>query len=113
MAHANTHAPIPNPGTFQFSGSSKAIFLALAALGAVVFAFGLVTSPDRAWASFVHNNFYFMCLGLGGAFFAAIQWLTGAMWSAPVRRLSEAFTGYLPFAFLMVIVLYFGIHHVY
>jgi hypothetical protein len=113
MAHADTHAPIPNPGTFQFSGGAKAVFLVLAALGVVVFAFGLMTSPDRAWAAFVHNNFYFMCLALGGTFFAALQWMTGAMWSAPVRRLSEAFTSYLPFAFLMVIVLYFGIHHIY
>jgi hypothetical protein len=114
MAHAaEAHAKITNPGTYQFSGGAKAFFLALAALGVVVFGFGLVTMPDRAWASFVHNNFYFMCLGVGGAFFAAIQWLTGAMWSAPIRRVSESFTAYLPFALLMLVVLYFGIHHIY
>jgi hypothetical protein len=50
---------------------------------------------------------------LGGAFFAAIQWLTGAMWSAPIRRLSESFTAYLPFVLISMVVLYFGIHHLY
>jgi hypothetical protein len=112
MAHAE-HATIPNPGSYEVSSGAKTGFAALAAIGVATFIFGLMTDPHRAWAAFVHEHFYFMCLGLGGAFFAAIQWLTGAMWSAPIRRLSEAFTAYLPFALVTVIVLYFGIHHTY
>lgn len=107
------NAKIQNPGTYEFSSGAKTLFLVLAAIGVAAFAFGLSTDPDRAWAAFVQNHFYFMSLGLGGAFFAAIQWLTGAMWSAPVRRVSEAFTAYLPFALVAVVILYFGIHHIY
>ena len=104
---------IQNPGTFQVPSAVKAAFLVLAAIGVATFAFGLSSDPTRAWASFIQNHFYFMCLGVGGVFFASIQWLTGAMWSAPVRRVSESFTAYLPFALITMAILYFGIDHLY
>ncbi|MGK5081883.1 molybdopterin oxidoreductase [Bdellovibrionota bacterium FG-1] len=107
------HTKIRDPGAFQVSAGAKVGFLFLAALGIGTFIFGLSTDPSRVWAAFLHNHFYFMCLGLGGLFFAALQWMTGAMWSAPVRRVSEAFTAYLPFALVTMGILYFGIHHLY
>jgi len=106
-------ATIKNPGTYQVSKGTLALFAVMAALGAGTFVLSLQSDPSRAWASFVLNHFYFMCLALGGAFFAAIQWLTGAMWSAPVRRLSEAFTSYLPVVLITFAILYFGIPHLY
>jgi hypothetical protein len=107
------HAEIKNPGPFQVSGSTTGIFLFLSILGVVTFAGGLMTDPHRTWATFLHNHWYFLCLGLGGIFFASIQWLTGAMWSAPVRRVSESFTAYLPFAVLTTAALYFGMNHIF
>src|SRR4051812_7947525 len=107
MAHSNSHGEIQNPGSFHVSSAVMGLFALLAVIGVATFAFGLKSDPERAWAAYVHNHYFFMCLGLGGAFFAAIQWLTGAMWSAPVRRLSEAFTAYLPVALVTVVVLYF------
>src|SRR5690348_9445154 len=110
MAHGptdkNAHS-IPNPGTYAISSTTRIIFLTFAFLGLFAFVAGVSFDHRRAWASFVLNHFYFLCLALGGLFFAAIQWLTGAMWSAPVRRLSEAFTAYLPFVLIGSIVIYF------
>ncbi len=114
MAHAHSHATsIKNPGTFEISGVLKNSFILFAAIGIIAFVAGLKVDPDRTWASFVLNHFYFMCLGLGGIFFASLQWLTGAMWSAPVRRLSEAFSAYLPFVLISFVILCFGIPHLY
>src|SRR3954463_13092987 len=110
MANSTT---IKNPGTFEVSGGTKALLGVFVAVGVVTFALSLKADPSRAWAAFVHNHFYFMSLALGGLFFASIQWITGAMWSAPVRRVSEALTAYLPVALLAFVVLYFGIHNVY
>jgi hypothetical protein len=89
------------------------MFLGFAAVGAVVFGVAVMKDPTRAWSSFVHNHFYFMSLAVGGLFFAAIQWLTGAMWSAPVRRLAESYTGYLPLAIASFGILYFGADSIY
>ncbi|MGZ3697524.1 MAG: molybdopterin oxidoreductase [Bdellovibrionota bacterium] len=113
MTDSHSVGEIRNPGTFQVSSGLMGLFAAMVLVGIGAFAFGLKSDPERAWAAYIHNHYFFMCLGLGGTFFAAIQWLTGAMWSAPVRRLSEAFTAYLPVALVTVAVLYFGIHHLF
>src|SRR4051812_37009185 len=111
MEHHST--TIQNPGSFEISDKFKTVLYAFFALGIVTFLVGLKADPNRAWATFVLNHFYFMCLGLGGIFFAAIQWVSNAMWSAPIRRLSEAFAAYLPVVLVTFAILYFGIPHLY
>lgn len=113
MAHHASSDGIKNPGTLARSGTLQGLLLAFVAVGVVVFFWTLRTDPSRAWSNFVLSHFFFLCLGLGGAFFAAIQWVTGAMWSAPVRRLGEAFTSYLPLSLVFMGLLYFGIHSLY
>lgn len=105
--------PIKNPGSFEIPQGMKLVLVVFAAIGVATFAGAVKVSPERAWATFVQNHFYFMSLGLGGLFFAAIQWVTGAMWSAPIRRLSESFTAYLPFVLLTFVILSFGVPNLY
>ena len=112
LAHNHSHE-IKNPGPFQIPSGLRTILIAFAVIGTACFVGGLATDSKRAWAGFVLNHFYFMSLAMGGIFFAALQWLTGAMWSAPVRRVSEAATAYLPIAALTFVILYFGLHSVY
>jgi hypothetical protein len=114
MAHTNTaHAPIKNPGAFKFPTAITGLLLVLAVAGLVAFGAGVMTDSKRAWAAFVQNHFYFMSLAIGGLFFAALQWLTGSMWSAPIRRIAESYTAYLPVALVTFVILYFGIHDLY
>lgn len=111
---AHSHdAEIRNPGNFEISTGMRAGLIVLSLVGIASFAAGLNLQPDRTWANFVLNHFYFMSLALGGIFFASIQWITGAMWSAPVRRLSEAFASYLPIVVLTFILVCVGIPHLY
>lgn len=110
MGHATT---IKNPGTFEVSGTIKNLLIACVAVGVATFAFSLNADPTRAWASFVMNHFYFMSLAIGGLFFATLQWITGAMWSAPIRRVSESLTAYLPVVFVTFAILYFGVPKLY
>jgi hypothetical protein len=109
--HASSE--IRNPGPYAVPGSVNILFIALALVGFGIFAAALSADHQRAWTAFVHNHFYFMSLAIGGAFLAAIQWITNAMWSAPVRRIMESFTAYLPFALVTFAVLYFGMHDLY
>lgn len=112
-SHAHGAQQIRNPGPFVAPGSLTGVFGFLTLIGIICFLVGLKVDSTRAWASFLQNHFYFMSLALGGLFFASIQWLTGAMWSAPLRRVAESFTGYLPVALLTFVILYFGIHDLY
>lgn len=115
MATVNGHAnqQLKNPGAFEAPAVVRTLLLAFLGIGLASFAVGVAKEPLRTWVSFVHNHFYFMSIAIGGLFFAAIQWLTGAMWSAPIRRLSESFTAYLPIALVTLLILYFGMHHLY
>lgn len=114
MANQNVQSiEIKNPGSFQAPGSLKAVFIGLMGIGILAFAISLRLSPARAWSSFVINHFYFMSLSLGGLFFASINWITGAMWIAPMRRISEALTAYLPLVLIGLVILYFGIPDLY
>jgi len=112
MEHSASET-VRNPGTFEISGALKGVFGVCAVVGFAVFALGLSSNPTRAWTAYLHNHFYFMSLSLGGLFFASIQWMTGAMWSAPIRRIAESLTAYLPVALLTTILLYFGVHSIY
>ena len=68
--------------------------------------------PDRAWASLLFNNFYFLGLGLGGALFVTINSVTAAGWAVPFRRIAEAFTSVIPVAgAIMVIILGAAVFH--
>lgn len=111
-SHGET-TELKNPGPFVMSHAMRGRLVSFMIIGVLSFLIGLEREPTRAWASFIHNHFYFMSLAVGGLFFAAIQWITNAMWSAPVRRLSEAFTAYLPAVLVGMLILFFGIHHLY
>ena len=42
----------------------------LIGLGLVTFIAGFITDPDRTWANYLLNNYYFLMLALGAAFLA-------------------------------------------
>lgn len=111
--HENSSASIHNPGPFRAPGALKGVFGALTLIGVAAFLIALKTNPDRAWTSLVINHFFFFGIAICGLFFAAIQWLTSAMWSTSIRRIMEAFAAYLPFALITLIVIFFGMHHLY
>ena len=82
--------------------------LGLALVGAIVFILALKVDSQRAWANFLSNYFYWASLGMAGVFFTALQHITGSAWSVTVRRVAESFIGFLPVAFVLLIVLIFG-----
>lgn len=104
---------IKNPGSYQIPSGLKSVLSVLALVGVITFVIGFSTDAKRMWPSFLQNHFFFMSLALGGMFFAALQWMTGAMWSAPVRRLAESFTAFLPWVLGGLLLLYFGRHELY
>ena len=104
---------VRNPGPFAVPTPLKTLFLVLMVLGFACFGGGLMIEKKRAWFSFLQAHFYFLSLGLGGLFLASLQWLTGSLWSAPVRRIFEAFTSFLPFTALTFVILYFGMNDIY
>lgn len=115
MSHLGYHSlkDLPKPGHFHLPRNVKVTFFILVAIGLAGFVTALCTDPTRAWYNYLIGYFYWMSIGLFGAFFTAIHHATGAQWSTPVRRLAEGMSSFLPVAAVLLIVLFFGMHHLY
>lgn len=85
----------------------------LIAAGIVATVYGVISDPARAWPNLLLNAFYFITLAVSAMFFLATQRVTGARWSASLRRVPEAFLGILPFSSVLVLAVYFGRHVIY
>lgn len=91
----------------------KLLTYGLMALGVLSYALGFVFDAERTWANYLLNNYYFVSLAIGAAFFGAIQYITQSGWSAMFKRVPEAMVAYLPFAALFFVLMYFGMHSIF
>jgi hypothetical protein len=89
------------------------IALGLLALGLLALAYGLFTDSSRTWANILLNNYYFLSLAIGATFFFCLQYITQSGWSAMFRRVPEAIMNYLPYAGVVMLLLFFGVQNVY
>jgi len=90
--------------------SRGAVLLAAAVVffGAGVAAHGLMFEPARVWPNLLLDGFNLLSLAVAGLFFLAAARLTGARWSAGLRRIPEALMLALPVAAVLMLALYFG-----
>lgn len=92
----------------------KTISIVLAAIGLIVFIIGLFIQPDRTWQSLLVSWLYFTSISSAGVMFVAVQRITTARWSRPIIRFLEGYVAFLPVAFvLLLLILFFGKHHVF
>jgi hypothetical protein len=101
------HTPQLHVGKFEPSQKLKMICLAFAAIGALLFAVGLLKHQDKLWPAYLTAFFFVSCLGLGGLFWAAINNLTKAGWSVSIRRLAEGTTSFIPVMIIASLVMVF------
>tara|TARA_B100001248_G_scaffold261981_1_gene255356 strand:+ start:7657 stop:8835 length:1179 start_codon:yes stop_codon:yes gene_type:complete len=93
---------------YEFSKGAKGATWACIFVGVIVFLLGLKGDAERTWHAYLMSYFYFLSLGLGGVFFAAINHVTSAGWSVSIRRIAEAFSAFVPIAMILTIPLLFG-----
>lgn len=89
----------------------------VALVAAAILVVGLFVAPERAWSSLFVASFYLLTIGLGGALFLALTYVTGAGWHVGFRRVPEAMAMIVPIAgaaMVCVLVLrmqQYGWHH--
>lgn len=91
----------------------RIITLALILVGIFTFITGLFSDVQRTWANYLIVNYYFLSLSLGGAFFFVLQSISQSGWSSAFKRVPEAMMAYIPFAAVLFLFLYFGMHSLY
>ena len=101
---------------FNFKNQYRNIlFIALGALVIIASGIIFISKPgaSRIWANILLNNQYFLGLSLGAAFFLAIHRLALSGWHTLIQRIPDAMTTFLPVAFILMLLIYFGMHHLY
>jgi hypothetical protein len=91
----------------------KTIALVLAGLGVIDFVIGLFVDPDRVWQALLVNWLYFTSVSSAGVMFVAVQRITTARWSRPIIRFLEGYAAFLPVAFVLLLALLVGRHHIF
>jgi hypothetical protein len=99
--------------TFTLSKRFKIICLALITLGVVTLIYGFISHPERMWANILLNNYFFLQLAIGAAFFLALQYITQSGWSAMFKRIPESMSAWLPVAGLLFLLMIPGLHSLY
>jgi hypothetical protein len=64
--------------------------------GAGLFLIGAAGDPQRIWANLLAASYGVLSLGLGGAVWLALFYVTGARWSEGIRPVAESLTQLLP-----------------
>jgi Ni/Fe-hydrogenase subunit HybB-like protein len=81
--------------------------------GAAAAAIGVAGDPQRTWPELLLNSFYIVGASLGGMVFIAIHYLSGAAWSASIRRIPEAMMAAVPVSAVLMLSLFFGREWIY
>ena len=89
------------------------VCLLLIMLGLATLVYGFVHAPARTWANYLLNNYYFLAISIGAAFFVSLQYISQAGWSSGFIRVPESMMMYIPVAFVLFLILYFGTSHLY
>ena len=85
------------------------VFLIFIAIGVVTFIFGLTSEhPERAWQAYLINFLLWSAIAQGAVLFSAVMHMTNARWSGPLSGLSESFTAFFPFSFILFLLLFIG-----
>jgi hypothetical protein len=66
---------------------------------------------QRLYANLWINNVYFTGISIIGVFFVAINYVAHAGWSAVIKRVPEAFGAWLPFAGVLMLVVFLIANH--
>ena len=103
-------ADTTTPNGALVSGTTRRVFLALGLVGAGAFLYGVFLGDGtRAWQALLVNFLFFAGLAQAGVVLSAIMQATSARWGRPLKRAAEATAGFLPVAFVLLIVLLLGI----
>jgi hypothetical protein len=84
-------------------------WVVVAAIGALAFVWGLAAGdPAHAWSIYLVNLVFWSGLAVTGPAIAGMMQLTEARWSLSVRRIALTTAGFLPVAFVLLVILFAG-----
>lgn len=90
-----------------------AILLLLVIIGIAAFISRILgQNPDGAWQIYLVNFLFWTGVAQAGIIFSCALRITNARWGRPLIRISEGFSSFLPFSFILLIILFVGRDHI-
>ncbi len=83
---------------------------ALLWLGIILYAVGYMVEPREAAFNNVIGFLFLTSVAVGALFLIALEYLTGAVWSVPMRRIVEFIAALIPLTPLLAIPAFFHLH---
>jgi len=94
----------------DFHYQKKELPASLSRLGIIIFVVGTILSllaffvdQERAIFNYLVTYMMIVSIGLGSLFLIGLEYIAGADWSTPIRRIPEFFAMLLPVLFVLVI----------
>ncbi len=89
------------------------IGLALLVAGLVLGILGYFVDSFRASYSYLTSFMFLLSIGIGSLFLVALEYIAGASWSTPFRRIPEFLSSVVPYLIILVIPLIFSMHNLF
>lgn len=94
----------------ELPGKFKLVGLTLTAVGLLIVLLGYFTDPVRSAFNNVMLLMFLTSIGVGSLFLVALEYIAGAVWSTPFRRISEFLAATLIIVPIVAIPLFFNLH---
>ncbi|MCJ8346106.1 quinol:cytochrome C oxidoreductase [bacterium] len=98
----------------DYHKSAKLVGTVMMVVGALCVIPVMAESQVRFWHGYLIMFMFILSIGMGALFYIALDYLVGAKWSVPIRRVTELLTSLVPVAALLAIpILLGGMDHLY
>ncbi len=99
--------------SFEIPPTLKRNLAIVVATGLTITVAGLLLSPEATWPNLLLASYYLLSLGVAGAVFMALLYVSNAAWGTALRRVPEAMTAVLPVASVAMLIVMLGIDVLY
>jgi len=93
--------------------SLKRLGFILVAIGLALGAAGFLFDAQRALFNYLLAYVFILSIAVGSLFIVALEYLAGAEWSTPIRRIPEILASFIPVLFILVLPLLFNIQSIF
>lgn len=97
----------------DFPDKLKKIGIFLFAVGVLLGIVAFLTDSTRVSFNYLITYTFLISIGVGSLFLVALEYVAGAVWSVPFRRVTEYLAGLIPLLFVLVIPLLFNMHEIF
>ncbi len=80
------------------------------AVGVLILIMAFIFTPERAFFDYLWIYLFMVSIGVGSLALVALEYLVGATWSTPFRRITEILASLTPVLIILAIPLFFGLH---